>query len=86
MIEIIGYQRVIAAVLARIEIERAVGAHFVVIGLYIRPPLVEETDAVAGFGKSAEKPVAVQVEPVVVEAAAGPYFGVLPVEWIGYRW
>ena len=60
------------------EVVGIIRPHFVEIGVYFGQPLVVERDALAGFLLSLPGPVAVQVEVVVVEAAAGPGLVVLP--------
>lgn len=56
-----------------------------VVGLHVGPPFVEEADTVTRLGENGRKPVAVQVEPVMVEASAGPDLIVFAVERVWYR-
>lgn len=64
----------------------AVGAHFVVIGNNVGQPLVKEGHTVLAFNLRQRQPVSVQVEPIVVSAAAGPHFLMFRVQWVGYGW
>lgn len=54
-------------------------AHFVVVGDDVGLPVVEESEPALGLGVDCRKPVAIQVEPVVVRATIGPAFLVFAV-------
>ena len=65
-------KRIISGGDAGLKKESAVGAHLVVVGEHGRTPAVEEFVAGAGLGVGEGEPVAVGVEAVVIEPAAGP--------------
>jgi hypothetical protein len=71
--------------LGRLEKVGAVGPHFVVVGHHVGPPPVIEVDPIPALDLRERKPVAVQVEPVVVGPPAGPDLVVLAVEGIGHQ-
>ena len=68
---------------ARREVIRALDALLVEVDVDGRHPRFVQGEAGAGLGLRAPGPVAVEVEEVVVEPAAGPRLVVLPGRWVG---
>ena len=57
---------------AGVEVVGAVFPHFVVIGVDVRPPFMKLRHPAPGLGMLENQPLPVEVEPVMVGAAAGP--------------
>ena len=85
IIQGVGYNRVVARTFAGIEIKCLVGTHLVVVCHHVGLPFVKELQPCLAFGVDGHEPVAVEVEPVMIHAATGPYFVVLTVERIGHK-
>ena len=70
--------------LSGLEEEGSVGAHLVMIGQDVRLPVVEDHEPVLALIMLRRQPVAVEVEPIVVETSAGPGLAELAVVRIAH--
>ena len=70
-------QRIVARWNPGLEEEGPVRLHLVMVGQDIRFPRVKHVQAALAFGVLRQKPIAIQIKPVVVEPALRPGLGVL---------
>ena len=77
--------RVFGVALARLEEKRAVGSHLVNVVGDVGIPLPDVGQPVAGFFLGGRHEVAVEVKPVVIKPATGPYLVVFAVVGVGHE-